>query len=213
MAGPQHKTLIAGWLLVQSDSLFCCGKWKKQFCVLTEAHDFQIFPSDKPGATPVFAQKHENLIDSYKSFAGDLAGSFIAVFTDAVVHFRAEYDSEMANWLSRLTPIKGKNHLLDQVNKEKSSTKSGFMSIKEFIDQNKEFWFANVSLAERTNHLKEAMSYMAELLDYTICKKNAEKMKAGFGKIVAAGKPTGMVKKEEIVIEVPKENKSEGVKK
>eukprot|EP01022_Parablepharisma_sp_SALTPOND_P004383 TRINITY_DN120196_c1_g1_i1.p7 TRINITY_DN120196_c1_g1~~TRINITY_DN120196_c1_g1_i1.p7 ORF type:complete len:238 (+),score=40.00 TRINITY_DN120196_c1_g1_i1:1312-2025(+) len=200
------KRLVSGWLLVQADGLFFCGRWKKQFCVLTEDKDFQIRSSDKPGSSIVYIGKYADLIDAYKSFAGDFTGSFIAVFTEKVIYLRAESDSEMHNWLSHMKPAKGTNHLLRQT---QQTTSQDFMSVKEFIDKNKEFWYSNISMSERASHFKDAMGYMAELLDYTFCKKNVEDCKAALGKIVTVGrhKEEGqkVIEKEEIVIKMEEE--------
>ena len=198
-----QKPLVNGWLLVQTDGLMlCCGKWKRMFCTLTQDKEFQILSSDKVGSTPVFAGPHKNLIESYHSFAGDLTGSFIVVFTDRVVYLRAETDLEMDNWLRHLKPIKGRNFFDKSAGGEKESE---FMPMKEFIEGNKEFWYSNIPTKDRTSHLKDTMAYMAELLDYTFCKKNVESCQRAFDCIVEqAGivvtKSNKGIDKEEVVV-------------
>jgi len=169
-----HKNLISDYLLIQSDGFLCCGKWSKQYCVVTESKDFQIMSSEKNDAKPIFIGKYEELIDAYKSFAGDVDGSFILVYTDRVLNLRAESDFEMRNWLKYLRPLKNKDFMQKQAVQNKSEE---FIPIKDFIEQNKEFWYNNTSQTEKNLHFKDSVTYMTELIEYLTAKKNLDNCK------------------------------------
>ncbi len=210
----QEKRMISGWLLVQSSGLCCCGSWKKRFCAVTATKTFQIRDSDKADSSVGYAQTFDNLIEAYHSFAGDVTGTFIAVFVDRVVRLRAETDYSASEWLKHLKPTKQRGHLEAQL---KAAHSPDFMPIREFIGHNKEFWYSNVSQSERAAHIKDAASYTFELLDYIQCKKHAEACRVAFDAIAAKSKgkradANAPVRSRDVVPEIVVDSASERAK-
>eukprot|EP00826_Nyctotherus_ovalis_P032884 TRINITY_DN2649_c0_g2_i2.p1 TRINITY_DN2649_c0_g2~~TRINITY_DN2649_c0_g2_i2.p1 ORF type:complete len:201 (-),score=49.30 TRINITY_DN2649_c0_g2_i2:115-717(-) len=176
-----EEKVISGWLLVYTDCLWCCGSWKKRYCVFTDAGDFKVFPTDSAKSSPVFVGAYDAFVDAYRSFAGDTNGTFLAVFANKILRLRAESDSVREDWLRCLKPNKEKDHFWKRTEESDSAE---YMTMREFIRKDKDYWQANMQSGERAEYLKTAVNYTAELVDYIKCKRDADNAKQAFKKLL-----------------------------
>ena len=193
-----EEKIISGWLLVYTDCLWCCGSWKKRYCVLNDTGDFKIYSNDKPKASPIFIGTYDTFVDAYRSFAGDTNGTFIAVFTKNIFRLRAESDAIREEWLRCMKPDKEKDHFWSEM-EESDSTE--YMSMREFVKKEKVFWQSSIPATERTESMKASINYAADLIDYIKCKQDAEDAKKAFKKLLKFTREPP-IENEDIVLKI-----------
>eukprot|EP00831_Metopus_contortus_P000427 TRINITY_DN10160_c0_g1_i1.p1 TRINITY_DN10160_c0_g1~~TRINITY_DN10160_c0_g1_i1.p1 ORF type:complete len:193 (-),score=60.74 TRINITY_DN10160_c0_g1_i1:44-622(-) len=156
------------------------GTWVE----ITAEKVFKVMAGDDQESKINYTASLEQLVDAYRSFAGDVDGSFVAVFTDKIFRLRAETEFSMRVWLKLLRPIHQKAHL--EPHPSESST---FIPMHEYIYNNKEAWHSKLPKEERDNHIKESTNYLFELLDYFQLKRQSQLMAEAFKAITQQPAP------------------------
>ena len=171
---------ISGWLLVYYNKSCFCGGWKKRYCTLTRDGDFKVMISSTQSNSVVLNEPRKNFIEAYKNLVDRKPNIFTIVFTDEILKLQAYTEFSMNEWLSILKPNMEINNLLEQTKKYSSRE---FMSIKEFIDENEEFWYRSISIEDRKENDRNTMKDTVKILDSII---NRVYCKSAFDNLISA---------------------------